>query len=149
MSDFDIEAVRAQVRAMDFVHGSPAEIAMWREDMAESRANLVIEDMIPTPNDDAFFDMLLGEGVSPPRVANPAPAARSSRRRSILADHANAGVENSMTAAKPLIVASLAVLVGCTLVAPPPVVQSAAPPVMAGTNASIVTVRVDFALQAR
>ncbi|WP_192930060.1 hypothetical protein [Sphingomonas sp. NIC1] len=54
-----------------------------------------------------------------------------------------------MTAAKPLIVASLAVLVGCTLVAPPPVVQSAAPPVMAGTNASIVTVRVDFALQAR
>jgi hypothetical protein len=24
----------------------------------------VIEDMIPTPNDDAFFDMLLGEGVS-------------------------------------------------------------------------------------
>jgi hypothetical protein len=70
----------------------------------------VIEDMIPTPNDDAFFDMLLGEGC-PPRVANPAPAARSSRRRSILADHANAGVENSMTAAKPLIVASLAVLV--------------------------------------
>jgi hypothetical protein len=33
MSDFDIEAVRAQVRAMDFVHGSPAEIAMC-EDMA-------------------------------------------------------------------------------------------------------------------
>lgn len=39
---------------------------MWREDMAESRANLVIEDMVPTPNDDAFFDMMLDEGVSPP-----------------------------------------------------------------------------------
>ena len=65
MADFDIEAVRAQVRAMDFTRGTSAEIAMWREDMAESRANLVIEDMIPTPNDDAFFDMLLDEGVSP------------------------------------------------------------------------------------
>lgn len=35
------------------------------------------------------------------------------------------------------------------MVAPPPVVQAAAPPVLAGTNASIVTVRVDFALQPR
>jgi len=69
MSDFDIEAIRAEVRAMDFTRGTPAEVAMWREDMAESRANLVIEDMIPTPNEDAFFDMLLGEGVSPPLVS--------------------------------------------------------------------------------
>lgn len=49
MSDFDIETIRAQVRAMNFVRGTPAEIAMWHEDMADSRANLVIEDMIPTP----------------------------------------------------------------------------------------------------
>lgn len=69
VSDFDIEAVRAEVRAMEFVRGTPAEVAMWREDMAESRANLVIEDMIPTPNEDAFFDMLLNEGVSPPLVS--------------------------------------------------------------------------------
>ncbi len=66
MADFDIEAIRAEVRAMDFVRGTPADIAVWREDMAESRANLVIEDMIPTPDDDAFFAMLLDEGVSPP-----------------------------------------------------------------------------------
>jgi len=65
VSDFDIEAVRAQVRAMDFVRGTPAEIAMWRADMGESRANLVIEDMTPTPNDDAFFAMLIDEGISP------------------------------------------------------------------------------------
>ncbi|HEX8419859.1 MAG TPA: hypothetical protein VF638_07590 [Sphingomonas sp.] len=65
MAVFDIEAIRSEVRAMDFTRGTPAEVAMWREDMAESRANLVIEDMIPTPNDDAFFDMLLDEGVSP------------------------------------------------------------------------------------
>ncbi len=69
MSDFDIEAVRAEVRAMEFVRGTPAEVAMWREDMADSRANLVIEHMIPTPNEDAFFDMLLDEGVSPPLVS--------------------------------------------------------------------------------
>ena len=69
MSDFDIETIRAQVRAMNFVRGTPAEIAMWHEDMADSRANLVIEDMIPTPNDDAFFAMMLDEGVPPPLVS--------------------------------------------------------------------------------
>ena len=69
MADFDIGAIRAQVRAMDFVRGTPAEVAMWHEDMANSRANLVIEDMIPTPNDDAFFAMMLDEGVPPPLVS--------------------------------------------------------------------------------
>lgn len=69
MSDFDIEAIRRQVRAMDFVRGAAVEVAMWREDFAESRANLLIEDMIPTPNEDAFFDMLLDEGVFPPLVS--------------------------------------------------------------------------------
>lgn len=34
------------------------------------------------------------------------------------------------------------------MVAPPPVVATSQPPVMAGTNASVVTVRVDFALKA-
>ena len=61
MSDFDIEKIRHQVRAM--------EVAMWQDDMADSRANLVIEDMIPTPNDDAFFEMMLDEGVPPPLVS--------------------------------------------------------------------------------
>ena len=69
MADFDIEAIRTQVRAMDFVRGTPAEVAMWHDDMADSRANLVIEDMIPTPNDDAFFAMMLDEGVPPPLVS--------------------------------------------------------------------------------
>ena len=69
MSDLDIETIRAQVRAMDFVRGTPAEVAGWHEDVAESRANLVIEDMIPTPNEDAFFAMMLDEGVPPPLVS--------------------------------------------------------------------------------
>ncbi|WP_340267905.1 hypothetical protein [Sphingobium mellinum] len=41
----DIEAIWAQVRAMDFVHGTPQEVHQWRTDDAESRANLAIEDM--------------------------------------------------------------------------------------------------------
>ena len=66
MITFDIEVIRTEVRAIDFTRGTPAEVAMWREDMADSRANLVIEDMIPTPNDDAFFEMMLVEAVPPP-----------------------------------------------------------------------------------
>ena len=69
MVNLDIETIRTQIRAMDYVHGSPADIAGWRMAHEDSRANLVIEDMIPTPNDDAFFDMLLGEGVAPPLVS--------------------------------------------------------------------------------
>ncbi len=38
MSDFDIETIRRQVRAMNFVRGTPVEVAMWHEDMADSRA---------------------------------------------------------------------------------------------------------------
>ncbi len=33
------------------------------------RANLVIENMIPSPNDDAFFAMMLDECVPPPLVS--------------------------------------------------------------------------------
>ena len=69
MADFDIETIRAQIRTMGFARGTPADIAEWRNADAESRANLVIEDMIPTPNEDAFFDMVLDEGVPPPLVS--------------------------------------------------------------------------------
>ena len=69
MGDFDIEAIRAEVRAMEFVRGTPAEVAEWREANEDSRANLVIEDMIPTPNEDAFFEMMLDEAVPPPLVS--------------------------------------------------------------------------------
>ena len=69
MSDFDIEAIRAEVRAMDFMRGTHADIAEWRMAHEDSRHNLVIEDMMPTPNDDAFFAMMLDEGVPPPLVS--------------------------------------------------------------------------------
>ena len=69
MTVFDIEAIRAEVRAMDFVRGTPADLAEWRMAHENSRHNLVIEDMIPTPNEDAFFDLMLEEAVPPPLIS--------------------------------------------------------------------------------
>ena len=69
MADFDIETIRAQVRAMDFERGTPADIAEWRMAQEDSRHNHVIEDMIPTPNEDAFFELMLEEAVPPPLVS--------------------------------------------------------------------------------
>ena len=62
----DIEAVRLEVRALDYVRGTPAEAAMWREDDEDARANLAIEGMPLGADDDALFDMLRNEAVPPP-----------------------------------------------------------------------------------
>ena len=69
MLHFDIEAIRAQVRAMDFVRGAPQEVHQWRIDDAESRANLAIENMALASNEAELFDMLLDE-VVPPALAS-------------------------------------------------------------------------------
>lgn len=61
----DLEALRAQVRAMDYLRGTPDEMAQWREDMAESRANLAIEDMILSADEDAMFAMMLDQDLPP------------------------------------------------------------------------------------
>ena len=66
MSKIDVEAIRQQVRAMDYVRGTPAEADMWREDDADSRANLAIEDMALETDEHALFDMLCDEAVPPP-----------------------------------------------------------------------------------
>ena len=58
MADFDIEAIRAQIRAMDFTRGTPAELVEWRMAHEDSRANLVARGIIP---------------VSVPRFAEPQP----------------------------------------------------------------------------
>lgn len=61
----DLEALRAQVRSMAYVRGTPDAVALWREDMAESRANLAIENMILSPDEEAMFAMMLDEGLPP------------------------------------------------------------------------------------
>jgi hypothetical protein len=57
--------LRREVRALDYVRGNPAEDMMWREDDEDSRANLAIEGMALTPEDDALFDMMRDERVPP------------------------------------------------------------------------------------
>lgn len=72
MAVIDVEALRAQVRAMNYARGTPDEVAQWREDdedYEDSRANLVIEGMTPTADEDAMFAMLRDEGV-PPSLAS-------------------------------------------------------------------------------
>lgn len=62
----DLDTLRREVRALNYVRGSPAEDAMWREDDEDARANLAIEDMALSAEDDALFDMLRDERVPPP-----------------------------------------------------------------------------------
>lgn len=62
----DLDMLRGEVRALDYVRGTDAEDAMWREDDEDARANLAIEDMALSAEDDALFDMLRDERVPPP-----------------------------------------------------------------------------------
>lgn len=66
MGRLNVEAIRREVRALDYVRGSSAEAAMWRDDDADWRANLAIEGLALTPEDAALFDMLRDERVPPP-----------------------------------------------------------------------------------
>jgi hypothetical protein len=66
MTALDIDAIRAEVRALDYVRGTPAEVTAWQEDDEDSRANLAIEGMAMEPDEDALFDMLREEAVPPP-----------------------------------------------------------------------------------
>ena len=65
MAQIDLETLRGRIRAMSFERGTPEQVALWRDDVAESRANLVIEDMTPSDDDDAMFALMLDEGVPP------------------------------------------------------------------------------------
>jgi hypothetical protein len=65
MAQIDLEVLRGRIRSMTFERGTAEQVALWREDVAEARANLVIEDMTPTGDEDAMFAMMLEEGVPP------------------------------------------------------------------------------------
>ena len=69
MSKLDIDAIRAEVRALAYVRGTPVEGAVWREDDAESRANLAIEGMVLERDEEALFNMLRDEAVPPSLAA--------------------------------------------------------------------------------
>lgn len=64
-AQIDLKALRAHIRRIDFERGTPAQVTLWREDVAESRANLAIEDMTATNDEEVMFAMILDEGVPP------------------------------------------------------------------------------------
>lgn len=66
MTTIDLDMLRREVRALNYVRGNPAEDTMWREDDEDARANLAIEGIPLTAEDDALFDMLRDERVPPP-----------------------------------------------------------------------------------
>src|SRR3546814_7514361 len=74
MNMLDVDAIRAQVRALDFTRGTPADAAMRREDDADARANLAIEGMALDAGEHALFDMLREEAA---RSTATKPAYRS------------------------------------------------------------------------
>src|SRR3546814_881305 len=63
MNMLDVDAIRAQVRALDFTRGTPADAAVRREDEADARANLAIEGMALDAGEHALFDMLREEAA--------------------------------------------------------------------------------------
>lgn len=65
MMPLDVETVRAEVRALDYVRGTPEEAADWRRADADARHNNVIEGLEYSPVEDALFDMLRDEAVPP------------------------------------------------------------------------------------
>lgn len=65
MTQIELDTLRERIRAMDFERGTSEQVALWREDVEDARANLVIEDMTPTANEDEMFAMMLEEGVPP------------------------------------------------------------------------------------
>ncbi len=65
MMPLDVEAVRAEVRALDYARGTPAEQQEWRDADADARHNNVIEGLAFSPVEDALFDMLRDEAVPP------------------------------------------------------------------------------------
>ena len=65
MAQINLDTLRERIRSMDFERGTPEQIALWREGVAEARANLGLEGRTPTGDEDAMFAMMLDEGVPP------------------------------------------------------------------------------------
>jgi hypothetical protein len=65
MTMLDLDGLRQHIRSADYARGTPEDVALWREDLIESRANLAIENMDLDGEDEALFAMMLEEGLSP------------------------------------------------------------------------------------
>lgn len=65
MTMLDLDGLRQHIRSADYPRGTPEQVALWREDLDESRANLAIEGLDLDAEDEALFAMMLEEGLSP------------------------------------------------------------------------------------
>lgn len=65
MTMLDLDGLRQHIRSADFPRGTPEQVALWSEDLIESRANLAIEGLDLDAEDEALFAMMLDEGLSP------------------------------------------------------------------------------------
>lgn len=90
MVPVDLSALRAQVRAMDYVRGTADEVEEWREANAEAHANLAIEGMVLTIEDHAMFEMFMEERVPPSLVPHIILGLYSKGSTSIVPDPASA-----------------------------------------------------------
>jgi hypothetical protein len=69
VTTLNLDALREKIRSAGYPRGTSDQLALWRADLEESRANLAIEGMNPTPEEDALFAMMLEEGLSPGTMA--------------------------------------------------------------------------------
>ncbi|KKI21918.1 hypothetical protein [Sphingomonas sp. Ag1] len=65
MTMLDLDGLWQHIRSADYPRGTPDQVALWREDLDESRANLAIEGLDLDAEDEALFAMMLEEGLSP------------------------------------------------------------------------------------
>ena len=65
MTMLDLDGLWQHIRSADYTRGTPEQVALWREDLDESRANLAIEGLDLNAEDEALFDMLRDEAVPP------------------------------------------------------------------------------------
>jgi len=63
MTPINLDAVRTKIRSLDYEPGTAEEVAEWRMANEDARHNLVVENMHPTPDEDALFALMMDEGV--------------------------------------------------------------------------------------
>jgi hypothetical protein len=71
----DLDTLRSEVRALDYVRGTPAEDTMWREDDEDARANLAIEGIPPTLATQILLRLLGHPDADPALAITPAGAS--------------------------------------------------------------------------
>jgi hypothetical protein len=68
MVPIDVEALRAQVQAMDYLRGTPDEVELWREEFA-----MMLDEGLPPALMPSIILTLYWQDTTAPERAGPAP----------------------------------------------------------------------------